>query len=336
MLSESFGVMFPNIVEENRGEKRYVATNGQGKDVMSMAKTVKNINDIPKAEMMRLMEGWIRLRRKLQEGEVSKGVSSILLNFRVPNPRQSLDRYMLYKVGDEQRLIIRWGYETKESPAVSLERAISILMDVPLGHMQSILSTSMSPTTSTVPVGQMLAHAAVDEGGGKRSGDNKLMYTLIGLSVVILAIGGYGILRSLSLEAETPQQVSEPPILFSEPMLLVSEEVEQMDEEPRDGLEIIKEEGEEIVELAPVEQPLDRVQADEEIAPVVEVQRIPNPSLEDALIDVDSEKPIDISAMLSASGGEGGAAQQDKFLTLDGMLQMQKVEKEEMLGEMFE
>ena len=157
VLSESFSTMFPSIVDVNKKEKRYQSVNSSGRDIFSQAVPAKNLSDIPRAETMRLMEGWIRLRRKLQEENHADNVTAILLNFRVPNPRQSLDRYMIYKKGDEKRLIIRWGYETKEEKAVSLERAISILMDVPLGHMRSILSTTMSQTTSTVPVGPLLA-----------------------------------------------------------------------------------------------------------------------------------------------------------------------------------
>lgn len=157
VLSEAFSTMFPSIVDAGNKVKRYQSINSGGKDVFGDAVPAKNISDIPRAETMRLMEGWIRLRRKLQEENHPDNVTAILLNFRVPNPRQSLDRYMIYKKGDETRLIIRWGYETNEEKAVSLERAISILMDVPLGHMRSILSTTMSQTTSTVPVGPLLA-----------------------------------------------------------------------------------------------------------------------------------------------------------------------------------
>lgn len=192
VLMESFHTMFPNIVEDEKGSKRYQIINSSSVDIFPRAKPAKNITDIPRAEMLRLMEGWIRLRRKLQEQEIDPKVGAILLNFRVPNPRESLDRYMLYKEGDEMRLVIRWGFETKERRAVSLERAISILMDVPLGHMRSILSTSMTPATSTVPVSQMIASAAAGEGGQNRGNgihSNKTILALAGAGVCMLLVG---------------------------------------------------------------------------------------------------------------------------------------------------
>ena len=187
VLSESFSTMFPSIVEVNKKEKRYQSVNSGGRDVFSQAVPAKNISDIPRAETMRLMEGWIRLRRKLQEESHPDNVTAILLNFRVPNPRQSLDRYMIYKKGDETRLIIRWGYESKEAKAVSLERAISILMDVPLGHMRSILSTTMSQTTSTVPVGPLLA---AEEARERAERENAAAKKASKLPMVASLVGG--------------------------------------------------------------------------------------------------------------------------------------------------
>lgn len=202
VLAESFGAMFPSIVEEKNGIKRYSFLNKAGVDQFSKLKPAKNIGDIPRAEMLRLMEGWIRLRRKLQEEAVPSKVGSILLNFRVPNPRESLDRYMLYKVGDEERLVIRWGYETKDDRAVSLERAISILMDVPLGHMRSILSTTMTATTATVPVGQMLTSATSQVNNGVKSAPQRKVIVGIALAACSTLVLG-GILISKEIDPRT-------------------------------------------------------------------------------------------------------------------------------------
>lgn len=333
VLTEAFGVMFPNIIEEKRGFKRYTAINVQNKDVMQLAKPVKNINDIPKAEMMRLMEGWIRLRRKLQEGEISKGVSAILLNFRVPNPRQCLDRYMLYKEGDEQRLVIRWGYETKDEPAVSLERAISILMDVPLGHMRSILSTSMSPTTSTVPVGQMLASAAAGEGGRKvngsfsKVGNNKVIFGIVAVCVVMLSLGIYGISKAVTTK-EQQVTVTQIESLKAEEELAFITEVEQWEEE-----ETLAE---------PVVQPepivVERVKVVEVVkeVPVAKVEA-PAPSLEGALISAPAKpKTVDLSEMLGgADTAKSSAPKNKKSLSIDGMLEGEQAKSgADLLGDM--
>ncbi|MFC5050600.1 hypothetical protein ACFPK9_08245 [Rubritalea spongiae] len=327
LLSEAFGVMFPNIVEVKRGVKRYTAVNVHQKDVMLEAKPVKNINDIPKAEMMRLMEGWIRLRRKLQEGVVSKGVAGILLNFRVPNPRQSLDKYMLYKEGEESRLIIRWGYETKEEPAVSLERAISILMDVPLGHMRSILSTSMAPTTSTVPVGQMVASAAVGEGGRKLAGsiggtgNYKVLFGVVAVSVVMLSLGILGISKALTTQEQSVPSTNPTEVLSSPP---VQEAVvaEPVDTEELEEFKNTKSSEFVEVENTPV---------------VVEVEeKEPIPSLDSIVLEQEAQDTqVGLSEMLGETAGSEKAPAEKKTLSLEEMLSSTSADTEtDMLGEM--
>ncbi|MGJ8674015.1 hypothetical protein [Rubritalea sp.] len=326
ILSESFRVMFPNIVEVNSGVKRYTAMNVHQEDVLLKAVAVKNMNDIPKAEMMRLMEGWIRLRRKLQEGEIPKEVSSILLNFRVPNPRQSLDRYMLYKEGDEQRLIIRWGFETKDNPAVSLERAISILMDVPLGHMRSILSTSMSPTTSTVAVGQMVVSAVADEDENKvnnsigSAGNYRVMFGIVAISVVMLSLGIYGISKALSLNNQQSIGISGEPEF--------NDEVELGQKDLASDSLVFQEQVAE--ELAPigVEEIVSEVLVDKE-------GTTPVPSLEAALIHAPSVAPnVDLK---STAEGSPNTSEKDESVSLENMFEdTQARDRVDLLGDMIQ
>ncbi|MFC4991743.1 hypothetical protein [Rubritalea tangerina] len=339
VLAESFKTMFPSIVTEKKGVKRYQILNSSGVDIFPRAKPAKNIGDIPRAEMLRLMEGWIRLRRKLQEEEIPSKVGGILLNFRVPNPRDSLDRYMLYKEGDEQRLVIRWGYETKDNRAVSLERAISILMDVPLGHMRSILSTSMTPTTSTVPVGQMLASAQAGEGGGKRSGGvgsgNKAMLGFAAVGVVALCLGGVLIANAMNREPE----VQLVPVQAFDTTLEVEEVVAEPDlEEINEAPEVA-----EVAEAPEVEEPVVVAKVEEaesekkeavvaEVAQVVEPEpELEAPSLEAAMLASAKQRGPSMEDLL---GGETKKANGEKEdLSLESMIQ-KKGKSGDLIGEM--
>ena len=242
VLKEAFKTMFPEVVTGPNGEKRYQILSERGEDIFAKAKPVKNINDIPRAEMMRLMEGWIRLRRKIQEGDVPSRASSILLNFRVPNPRESLDRYMLYKEFDEWKLVIRWGYENSTHRAVSLERAISVLMDVPLGHMRSILSTTMSPSTSTVLVGQSphLDEQKTEPKSG--SGSQAVgIGVMAACAVIAVAAGAWWMLDDRGTEPTEQLVVKEQEQLVlpqqSEPLVVSERDEEQqepeLEEKPR-------------------------------------------------------------------------------------------------------
>lgn len=333
VLSDSFGVMFPSIIQEDGGNKRYVAMNAQGVDVMALASPVKNINDIPKAEMMRLMEGWIRLRRKLQEGEVAKGVGAIILNFRVPNPRQSLDRYLLFKEGGEQRLIIRWGYEAKDKTAVSLERAISILMDVPLGHMQSILSTSMSPTTSTVAVGQI---GDLEGSPNSRQSYVSRQRSVVFLLVAMLAVLPLGALAYYVLVmnkaggsaseqvVKVARQEGEASFLRSDPLIFHRDESESLEGNAvaAVALQTSLDPREDIAYLEDV----DRLLSDEkpEVNSVMAGEG-------DASIARDSNQEVSLEAMA------GGARDEDESLSLDEMMPSSSVEdKTDLLSEMLQ
>ncbi|MGJ8674013.1 hypothetical protein [Rubritalea sp.] len=193
VLAESFGVMFPNIVKLKRGVKRYEALSTTQTNVMELAKPVKEMSGIPKAELMRLIEGWIRLRRKLQDGVIDDKVTPILLNLRVPDPRHSLDRYMLYKDDDggEDRLVICWAYETMMKPCICLEQAIAILMGVPLSTMRSMLSTSMLPSDATVPVCQMVLSPEVSGGVNKAPSIGKGYIGVAAILLLSISIGVY-------------------------------------------------------------------------------------------------------------------------------------------------
>jgi len=149
IISGAFSGLFPSIVQSEEGIA-YQLLDQKGFDRCVKSQPAKNISDIPKPELLRLMEGWIRLRRRLQDEELGKSIQSILLNFRVPDPRTAIEHYRIEKIGDTKRLIVFWGFETAKKPCVPLERALSLFLDVPTGHLQSILSTSMSPNTAGV------------------------------------------------------------------------------------------------------------------------------------------------------------------------------------------
>lgn len=144
-----FNGIFPAIVETEEGLAYQLLDNSE-RDRCSRAKIAQNIADIPRAEVLRLMEGWIRMHRRLQGQELESKVQSILLNFRVPDPKKAIQHYRIEKIGDQKRLIILWGFESEQAPCISIERALSYLLEVPIGHLRSILSTSMISHTGVV------------------------------------------------------------------------------------------------------------------------------------------------------------------------------------------
>lgn len=198
VLASSYGKVFPRILEKD-GEFCYHSVDELRRETTAVSKPVRNISDIPKGELLRLMEGWIKCRRLLQVEKMPNRIEAILLNFKVPNPRKSLECYRTYQDGDRTRLHILWGFESEDAPSVSVERALSILLDVPVSHMQSILSTSMpapGELTSTVPVNLNLDTAAIASlaqqqlSAARPVKQRKSTYVIAALVGVILLGGG--------------------------------------------------------------------------------------------------------------------------------------------------
>lgn len=241
VLYSAFGDIFPKIIkDEETGEFYYEQLNESGRNLILDADAVKNIADVPRAEMMRLMEGWIRLRRRLQEEKIPNELQPILLNFHVPNPRRSLDRYRIHQQGDEKRLVILWGFEEKDAPAISVERAIALLMDVPLGNLRSILSSSMPANTGTVPI-----RASVEEAGKRieevkqrrdSQGGAKILLGLVAAVFVLLAgVGAFALMQGGKDEPKSVERIvirEQVPVAEVKPVEKESK-VEPVAEEPK-------------------------------------------------------------------------------------------------------
>jgi len=129
IVREAFPDIFPSIVQIDK-QWVYQLLSKNGKDRCSRSSAIDKYNDIPATEVNKLLEGWIILRRKAMEGGISNNLHSILLNFRVPHPEKAIDCYRIEKRNGEERLIVLWGYESDNTPSISLEKALSIMLGV--------------------------------------------------------------------------------------------------------------------------------------------------------------------------------------------------------------
>ncbi|MDB9741510.1 hypothetical protein OAB00_01505 [Akkermansiaceae bacterium] len=91
-LKTAFKGIFPEIIETPEGYA-YQAIDKSGRDRCSLSKPAHNLSDIPKGEVLKLTEGWIRLRRKITEEEtqIDSKTRSILLNIKIPDPALSTE-----------------------------------------------------------------------------------------------------------------------------------------------------------------------------------------------------------------------------------------------------
>ncbi len=208
-LCLAFGGILPWMQVVDDDYARYLWDEGDGRDTCAESLPVESMAAIPKGEMLRLMEGWIMLRKLAQNPELPPGMDTILLNFRIPDPRHAPDFYRVYRCAKtgRQRMHVLWGFESPKRPSVPVDRAVAALFGVPVDNIGSILATSfashgtteMVPTSATrrttatqVPV----APAPTRHGGFPRA------WVAAGLGIAL--VGGGGVWAGIALSGGRP------------------------------------------------------------------------------------------------------------------------------------
>lgn len=149
LLKEAFGDQFPKLesVEKNTAIYRHDTP-----VIRSLADCVaaQSIQDIPQAEIMRLLQGWIVLRKIVIETTVPEGVRSLLMNLQVPDPHVAPHFYRISgPKSEEKKLYVLIGFEGPAAPSMALEEAIAAMLNVKPSQLESLLATSM---VSSLPV----------------------------------------------------------------------------------------------------------------------------------------------------------------------------------------
>lgn len=146
-LSRYFGDLFPEIKKDEDDVVSYSLKIPGRNDPTLTATPVTRFAEIPESEVFKMLEGWIRMRQDLRNGDVHESAHAILLNLRIPNPAKYPDAYRVFRHQEEDRLLIFWGFEDKEGSSVSLEQAMSTILNIPISRLQSILSASLLSST---------------------------------------------------------------------------------------------------------------------------------------------------------------------------------------------
>jgi hypothetical protein len=148
LLSQAFGGQFPRLESIEKNVARYRYDHPEEATLGDMA-AARSIEDIPQAEAMRLLQGWITLRRIVMESTSPEGVRSLLMNLRIPDPRVAP---CFYRVSDppngDRKLFILIGFEGPSAPSVTLEEGLAAMLDVKPSQLESLLATSIAPSKS--------------------------------------------------------------------------------------------------------------------------------------------------------------------------------------------
>jgi hypothetical protein len=151
-LWQAFRGQFPRL-ESMENDSAVYRHENPATDSFASSVAAASIQDIPQAEVMRLLQGWITLRKIAMESTVPEGVRSLLMNLKIPNPRVAPSFYRVQGApGGNKKLYVLIGFEGPAVPSVALEEGIAAMLNVPPAQLESLLATSMAPTGNTTRI----------------------------------------------------------------------------------------------------------------------------------------------------------------------------------------
>lgn len=115
-----------------------------------LAAKLASKNEIPRAESLRLLEGWMRLQTLALSPEIGAAEATMMTSFLLPDPDMDLRNYRLYEPlppEEGKRLHVLWGYSTKagQRSAIPAEAAIAKLLGVAVEDLPSLAAESIRP-----------------------------------------------------------------------------------------------------------------------------------------------------------------------------------------------
>lgn len=190
-LIHAFDGLIPYMNVIDGDYVQYHWDDGSGRDSCAESVPVESMAALPKGEMLRLMQGWIMLRKLAQNPNLPAGMDTMMLNFRIPDPRIAPKCYRVYKCPKtrQQKIHICWGYESSKMPSIPIDRAVAAFFGVTVENITSLLATSMvnHATTESIPLpSQTTLHASQyinDSNEGKRH--NKWIWLSVGMAAAI-------------------------------------------------------------------------------------------------------------------------------------------------------
>jgi hypothetical protein len=148
-LQDAFGGQFPKLESFKENAAVYRNENPAAGSLIDCV-AAKSLKDIPQPEIMRLLQGWITLRRSVMETAAPEGVRSLLMNLRIPDPRVAPHFYRIGNVKTaDPKLYVLTGFEGPTAPSVTLEEGIAAMLQVSPSQLESLLASSMTSSPST-------------------------------------------------------------------------------------------------------------------------------------------------------------------------------------------
>lgn len=207
LLRKAFRGQFPRLDYVGEDSAVYRHEN-PATDSFASSTVANSIQDLPQPEVMRLLQGWIALRKIAMEPTVPEGVRALLMNLKIPDPRVAPSLYRVQGIADDRKkLYILIGFEGPAVPSIALEEGIAAMMNVPPSQLESLLAVSMAPNinASTADPEEVAATSeSPDRTKSRRTGKG---LALVGVAVLLVAsLGVAGSMNGKPSEASMAEE----------------------------------------------------------------------------------------------------------------------------------
>ena len=138
-----FGGILPWLRFNEEGLPFFEHRDETGRETCIRAAKVTNIAEIPRSELVRLLEGWLQLQIVAHHPELAAAEAAMMAGFLLPDPAIDLRNYRLYDAAAPKAgklLHILWGFTTRTSPrsAVPAEFALAKLFGVEVEELAAL------------------------------------------------------------------------------------------------------------------------------------------------------------------------------------------------------
>lgn len=148
LVESCFGDILPRIKFTDSEVPYFENRDAEERETCILANKVQSIEEIPRYESIRLLEGWLRIQTLAHHPEISPAEASMMQTFMLPDPIRDIRQYRIYTdLQDDKRLHILWGFSTKTTPksAILAEYAIATLLGVSTESLGELAEAECDP-----------------------------------------------------------------------------------------------------------------------------------------------------------------------------------------------
>lgn len=147
LIQASFGNMLPTICFDSGMRPYYEQLDPSGIETVSASRSITKREEVPRSEVIRLLEGVLALQKFAQDPSVTARLRDVAATFRLPHPSRERKSYRIY-VDTEgyTRLHVLWGFGGKasERTTVPAAEAVAILLDTTVEELGAVVEEELT------------------------------------------------------------------------------------------------------------------------------------------------------------------------------------------------